>query len=178
MSTQQSKAALDVLFADNITRQITPSKLRDFLESCLPSKIGLHFEDPGAVTPIAAQSTFVKAANVSTLHDANRFTMPANNRMLYGGIVPVACMVTAALSFKSELNNQILAFAFAINGVVSVPSIIRTKVAAAGDVQAITVITHPTLNPGDYVELWVANDSSAGDITIDHGHLHLIGFLT
>lgn len=138
---------------------------------------GLHFVDPGALTPIGAISTFTKAANTSTIHSATRFSMPADNRLRYDGTKVARCVVIATLSFTSVASNQQLAFALAVNGVISDASIMRTKITTGTDIQAITVMTHPTMNPGDYVELWVANDTSDGDITVEHGHIHAMAFV-
>lgn len=176
--TQRTKADLDTLFADNTTKQITPSRLRDFLESCVPSAGGIHFHDPGTVTVISAPATFVKAANTSELHPpTNRFSMPADNRLRYDGVVPVLARMIATLSFFTAANNQICHFALYINGVQVVPSRVRTKVASGGDIQAVTIMACETLNPGDFVEVWLANDTSASNITVDHGHLVATTFL-
>lgn len=178
--TQRSKADLDLLFADNATRDISPARLRDFLESCVPSLGTLHFADPGTPTIIGASSTFIKAENVSVLYATpNRFSMPANNRLQYDGPADgVSCLVLSTLAVQSANNNQVLAFAIAKNGVVEVPSIIRTKISTGTDVQSVALFAYVTLDAGDYVEVWAANDTSASDITINHGHLRALAFLT
>lgn len=178
MSTQRTKAELDALFPTNMTRNITAAKIRDFIESCKPSYGHLHFHDPGSATVIAAPSTYVKAGNVSHLHSANRFSMPANNRLLYDGDAVIVCNILSAFSFLCAVNNQILAFAIAINGVVNAGSVIRAKIGTGTDIQAATVAAQVILNPGDYAELWVANDTSAGNVTIDHGIVQVTGFLS
>lgn len=179
MSTQRTKAELDVLFADNTTRQITPERLRDFVESCVPSYGALHFDDPGTLTPIAAPATWTKATNTSALHaTANRFSQSANNRLRYDGTTNVVSFLIATLSFTAAGNNKILAFALAINGVVEEASKVRTKITTGTDVQAATVTMHPVLAPGDYVELYVMNETDDTDLTVEHAHITALAFMT
>jgi hypothetical protein len=177
-STQRSKDTLDTLFADNTSGLITPARLRDFVESAKPSMGGLHFDGPGDPTSIATAETFVKASNETTLQGAYRFSAPADNRLQYDGPEDVAAIVIATLAFTCADDDQVLAFALAINGTVVDASIIRTKIATGADIQAVTIMAHPTLESGDYIEVWVANDTSDADITIDHGHMHVAGYLT
>lgn len=178
MSTQRTKAALDALFADNATGAITPSRLRDFVESALPSTGGIHLDTPGSLTAIAAPSTFVKVAGTTSLHGGYRVSMPANNRLQYDGTETVNALALYTIAFTAETDDQKIAFGIAVNGVVVASSVSHTTIAVGADVQAITVIGHPTLAPGDYVELWVANETSAGDVTVERFHGQLLGFLT
>lgn len=178
MSVQRSKADLLALFPTNKTRSITAANVRDFIESCQPSYGSVHFTDPGAPTIIATPATFTKAGNASVLMTGNRFDMPVNNRMRYQGTVPAVCNLLGAVSFNCAANNQILGFAFAINGAVYVPSIVRTKLGTGTDIQAASIIAQAILNPGDYAELWISNDTSASNITIDHGIFQALGFLS
>lgn len=136
----------------------------------------LHFADPGTITPIDNIGEFVKAANTSFLNDASaNVTMPFDNRLLYSGIGNIVCLLNSSLSFKCASNNQILAFAVAIDGAVYVPSIVRTKIASGADIQAVALVCQVELASGSYAEIWVANDTSTGDITIDHGNTVLRG---
>lgn len=178
MSTQRTKAALDALFPDNTTRAITPSRLRDFLESCVPSYGALHFVDPGTLTVIAAPSLWTKASNASTLHNgAHRFSQPQSNRLQYDGATTVMAFAIATASFTAAANNQVLAFSLGVNGTVIEESDSRSKIASGSDVQAATVIAHAILSPGDYLELFIRNDTSDADITIDHGHIIAFAYM-
>lgn len=134
----------------------------------------MHFVDPGTATPIAVPATFVKAANVSTLIDGTaNIGMTADNRLENVGDEVIPVLVLATLSFKCAANNQVLAFAFAVDGAVHVPSIVRTKIGTGTDIQAVTITIQVDLAPGDYVEVWVSNDTGANNITIEHGVVEL-----
>lgn len=178
MATQRTSAELLAFFVNNVSGNITPSMVRDLIESCIPSMGGMHFDDPGTTTTITDVDEFVKAENASTIHSAYRFSQPQNNRLQYDGDVACRSAITATLSFTCAANNQVLAFAIAVNGVISDASIIRTKVTTGTDVKAVTITAHPTLEPGDYVEVWVANDTSVANITLEHGHVHAQAFIT
>jgi len=136
----------------------------------------MHFHDPGTLTPVPVATVFVKAANVSHLHDASGVSMPADNRLRYDGASQAIVIVIAALSFKCSANNQVLGFAIAINGVVNTQSIIRTKITTGTDIQAVTVVSMVRYNPGDYAEVWLTDDTGPSNVTIDHGNITMQAF--
>lgn len=178
--TQRTQAELVALFVDNTSGAITPQMLRDFLESSNPSHGGLHYTDPGVPTTITQQSTFVPIANTGDqLQNPHRFDQPSSGRLRYIGRVAAYARIlfTGSMSCPSGAN-QIARLAIAINGQVQVPSFTRTKLANANDSQAIALSFETILNPNDYLEVWVANDSSASNLTIEHGYLSALAFLT
>lgn len=178
--TQRSKSELDVLFADNTSKQITPARARDLIESCVPSRGAIHFVDNVTNTVIVTQGTWTKAANTGTLIAANRFSMPSDGRLQYDGVVPVVVRLAVSLSISLATGSgDIIGAALGINGTaIYTPSIMRTKLAAAGDVQALSLLVDTTLNPGDYVELFLMNESTTADLLVSHGYLTALGFLT
>ena len=177
--TQRTQSDLQVKFADNTSGAIIPQWLRDFLESSNPSTGALHFTDPGATTTITQVSTFVKAANTGSLTLPHRFASTVAGQLQYTGLVAVTAQVVFAGSVSSPVaNNQVSRFAIAQNGVVVTPSYVRTKLGSAGDTQAIAMNVLLTLNPNDYLEVWLANDTGPNNLTIEHGYLSAIGVLT
>ncbi len=176
--TQRSQSELQVLFADNESGAITPQALRDFLESCHPSHGALHFTDPGTPTTITQASTFVVAANTASLQLAHRYDQPASGRLRYTGRVVAHTLVHFAGSVTGAASNQVVRIALAINGIIQVPSYVRTKLGSAGDDQAIATHLLVDLNPNDYLEVWLANDTGANNITVEHGYLAAMGYLT
>lgn len=170
--TQRSKSELDVLFANNTTGAITPAMLRDFVDSARPSTAALTLAS--ATTAIATPATFVKASNLSTATGLVRFTA-TDNRATYAGDAVVAMQLRAALTFTA-LAGSVIAFAFAINGAVLEAS--ECRAASTGSAQAIALVGLATLTPGDYVEIWVANDTNGDDVTLSSGSVVLAGHLT
>lgn len=150
---------------------------RDVADDMGPAVGGLHFDDDGVVaTNITAQNGWVKCANTSEGHSLTQFSAPGNNRLQYDGTEPARCMIIATLSFTCVSNNQILEFALFINGDEATASLMRTKVTTGTDVKAITIMSHPTMSNGDYVEVWCRNTTSDADITVEHGHVHAMAF--
>lgn len=172
MNTQRTATTLQALFPNNTTRQITPDRVRDLIESNIPSYGAMHFDDPGTLTAIATVSTWTKAANTSTLHNgANRFSQEANNRLRYDGAVGVVAFMTATIAVKSAANNKQFSFALGVNGTIEEASRSTTKVATGGDIQHVTVTLHALLSPNDYIELFVMNETDDTDLTIVHAHI-------
>ena len=178
--TQRTQAELVALFVDNTGGAIMPQMLRDFLESSNPSHGGLHFTDPGTPTTITQQSTFTVAGNTGDqLLNPHRFDQPSSGRLRYVGRVAAYARILFTGSMSSpSANNQIARLAIAINGVIQTPSITRTKLGSAGDTQAIALSFEAQLNPNDYLEVWISNDSSANNLTIEHGYLSALAFLS
>lgn len=176
--TQRTKAQLTTLCADNNIGAITPQILRDFIESSTPSTGLMHFHSPGVATTISAPSTFVKAANVTELHsNAYRFSQPLDNRLQYTGTASCVASIAASLSFTCAANNQTLAFAFYVNGVLVGSSKVRTRISTGTDVQAVTLLAQVVLNNSDYIEVWVSNETAANNLTIEHCQVLAIGVL-
>lgn len=176
MGTQHTQAELDALFADNTTRSISPARLRDLVESCVPSSGTLVFAT--APTAIAAAGDFVKASNVTTLQAERRFTMPAVNRLRYDGAAQVVAHIAAALGVTAAADAQVVAVGIALNGVVVADTVQRLLLGAAGELSHVSLVTDLDLEDTDYFEVFVANDTSDEDITIDHGSVRALAFLT
>jgi len=141
-----------------------------------PAFAGMHFDDPGTATTVSASSTYYKASNTSDVHLAYLFKGSANNRVEYTGSHLVDAHFTASLSFTCASNNQVLNFAFAVNGEVDVASVVSNKITTGTDIQSVTLNGHARLKKGDYIEVWLSNDTSAANVTIAHGHIICIGY--
>lgn len=176
MGTLRTQAELDALFADNDTRSISPARLRDFVESCVPSVGTLSYAT--AATAIAAAGAFVKAGNVTVLALDKRFSMPAVNRLRYDGVADAIAHVTASLGVSAAAGAQLVAVGVAKNGVVIDDSVQRLVLGGAGELSHVSLTVDVDLATNDYLEVFVANETSDEDITIDHGAVRAIAFLT
>lgn len=121
-------------------------------------------------TVIAAVDTPVKALGTTTLVTspaAVDFTMPANNRLTYGGDSARTFFATAAISAIAAGNNKLLAFYLAKNGVVIPDSELRRFVGTGADEGAITIQALVSMTPTDYLELWVENQTDNVNLTVN-----------
>ena len=177
MTTQRTQADLNTLFADNDTRLITPARLRDFVESCVPSAAMLHLA--AAATVVAVAGTFTKALNTSTLDGtAKRFSSAVDNRITYDGPADTLVHLSATIALKAAADDQVVAVGFAKNGVLVAESVVRVKLPLGANLTPIALLAMLELEATDYVEVFITNDTTASNVTIDHGHVHAIAFLT
>lgn len=118
-------------------------------------------------TTVAATNTEYKAAGTTTLDStvSQKFTMPADNRLTYGGAIQRAFRATAVLSLTSNSNNQVGSY-FAKNGSVIATSETYTTTDGAGRRENVLVQTIVALDQDDYLEVWVENATATQDITV------------
>jgi hypothetical protein len=126
-----------------------------------------------AATTIVTPGTYVKAAGATTELTLNDFDMPVSNRLRYIGSGTILCVVEATVSMKAGANNQESAWRFAKNGVTIEHSQVDRKVGIGADIGALTVIGEVTLANGDYVELWVTNETSTASVTWYQGFMNV-----
>ena len=177
MGTQRTKAELDTLLADNTTRAITPSVIRDFLESVACTSGSLYVTTPTATT-IITPGTFVKAAGTTTIvSGAHRVDMPSNNRLRYTGVPTVHIHLVANLSVSCASDNQLLSFDIYKNGVNVDHSQMEHKIGTGADVQIMAIHADMDMATNDYVELWTTNQTSTGAVTVSRGYLYFMGML-
>lgn len=174
--TQRTKAALATLLSDNITQQISPQGVRDFLETMHPS-FGLCYVTTPAESTISVAGTYVKGAGTTTSVGLHRFTMPVNNRLTYTGTPDIHVFYTATLSMTTAGTNVVLGFKIAKNDVVVADSEVHRKVATGTDVGAAPLQGGLSMSTNDYLELWVANITNTSNITLELASLHVIGFM-
>jgi len=176
--TQRSMSALFTLLADNTTRAISATDLRDAVES-LRQREGESYISSAAATVVASTGVYVKAAGTSTLvAGAYEFDDDSgtDNRLMYTGAETVHCDVGAVISMTSVASNQVICFKIAKNGVVIDSSEVQRKVGTGSDVGALVCRASTDLDTGDYVELWVTNNTTSGNVTVELCNLHVTGF--
>lgn len=176
--TKRTKAALLLLFADGqAAGSITPQDMRDLIVSLLEVDGGYYFSVSSATT-IGAPSTFVKVAGTTaaTTVAPEDFTIATDNRITYTGTRTVDVTVHATLSVSSASNNQVVHMAVYKNGTTKLTgSDMTTKTGTGGDVTHMSIVIDADLATNDYLELWVANDTSASNVTVVYGTVHLSG---
>ena len=138
---------------------------------------GSHAElwfSTAAETTISVAGTPVKCAGTTTLVTdpaASDFTMPANNRLTFGGDGTKHFLITAAVSMTAAGNNQRLSFYLAKNGTIIPSSEIIRWVGTGADIGALALQTMIEMDATDYVELWAENYTGTGNLTVEHATL-------
>jgi hypothetical protein len=128
-------------------------------------------------TDITVQSTEVLVAGTTTLTSGViKFDMPQNNRLRYTGtttgLMHVACTISYTVASGS---NQELEFRLYKNGSpVATSEILDTCSAATGN-ESTAIHVFISLATNDYLELWCANNSGTGDITVKTLNLFALG---
>lgn len=169
--TQRQLAEITALLADNTTGDISPQNIRDTVETLRNRAGGFSWTVPSATT-IPGVSTDVKAAGSTVLGAlADSFDMPTSNRLRYTGAATVAAFVVASLSFSTASSNQQVDMMIAKNGVVIAASRLRRKTGTGGDVGSTAIHADVSLSTNDYLEVFVANQTSTAGVTIELGSL-------
>jgi hypothetical protein len=166
--TQQTITALKTLLADNTTQQISPQDVRDIVETVRAGYAALYVS-AAVESSIGVAGTFVKAAGTTTLVTdpaAVNWSMPANNRLRYDGTADRVVQVVCSISMQAAAANVDLSWRLAKNGTTIAATEITRKVSTGGDNGAAAVSGLVEVTNGDYVELWIANETSTANATV------------
>jgi len=125
------------------------------------------------MTTFAAINTPVKVLGTTTSSSLFRMTHPANNRLQYGGSKTRTFTATGSMSITQSNNNRYFSFYLAKNGVIIPESRQDIKVVSSTDQVSLTITSRVVLAPGDYVEVWVANQTSTTDVTVQTMNLSM-----
>jgi len=119
-------------------------------------------------TTIAATGTFYKVAGTTTGSSANqKFNTATSNRATYTGAFSATFRVVVTAAVTSG-NNQTLRCRIGKNGTTIPDSETEFKTSSAGESSNFTVQTLAELATNDYLEVFVANDTSATNATFKH----------
>lgn len=132
----------------------------------------IYITTPVATT-FAATNTPVKVLGTTASTGLFRVTSPANNRLTYSGSKTQAFFVSGALSITNPNSNRFFSFYIAKNGVVIPESRQDIKVVNSTDQVSIPISCRVTLAPGDYIEVWVANQTATTDVTVQTMNLSM-----
>ena len=174
--TQRTLAALQALLPDNTSGDISPQDVRDFLVSASPNYGALSLS-VAAATAIAVPGTFVKAAGTTVAGLLKNYTMPANNRLTDGGAVARLARVQADISATVAVVNQETRFRLAVNGITDPTTEQRRFFPTIANPGSISVSGLLLLNPADFVEVWVTNQTAANAVTAVSLTLSIVDFV-
>jgi hypothetical protein len=167
--TQRSIATLQTLLADNTSGDISPTDLRDLMET-LRNGHGEIYVTASAATSFTDTTSFVDVAGTFGLvSGAYSWSMPSNGQLTYGNTNDRVAVVTATLSLSSTDNGQVVELALAKTGSTLTHSVIQRKIVSAAEVGAAAVQATTTVTNGDYFTLQVKNTSwtAAETVTVE-----------
>jgi hypothetical protein len=118
-------------------------------------------------TVISVQSTATKALGTTTALNLQDFDMSANNRLKYVAQATSHFVVTVALSMTAAGNNQLTTLSVAKNGTNIASSEVQRFIGTGADLGAAAVATIVELAQDDYLELFVANETGTGNLTVE-----------
>jgi len=176
--TQRTLSDIFALLANNTTRQIGATDLRDAIETLRPRE-GECYVTSSAATTVSVAGTYYKAAGTTTLvAGAYEFDDDSgtSNRLKYTGSVPVHADIVATISMTAAASNQVIGFKVAKGGMVMDASTVRRKVGTGSDLGALVCRASVSLATGDYVELWVTNETTTTTVTVDNMNFHVTAF--
>lgn len=178
--TRRSLTALQALLADNNTGAISPQDVRDLLVSAAPP-YGSIYLSSSSETSIGGIGTWTKAAGTTTSTNLKEFTMPASNRLTYTGTPDVHVHVAVSVSMTSASNNQTVGLRIGKNGSAAgtdaVASEVRRFVSTGADIGSTAIHFDTMMSTNDYLELFVANHTSTGNLTIGYMYFFALGML-
>lgn len=127
-------------------------------------------------TTITSLNVAVKVAGEASLTDiSERFDMPENGKLRYIGLTGSRkFLIISNLTVDSSGNNQQLSFYIAKNGNIIEESRVIARTSAGNDIRSVSLSSIVELNFNDYVELFVANNTSTLNITLLDGNISAI----
>lgn len=116
-------------------------------------------------TTVSATGTEYKVAGTTTSSSVTQKFTNTDNRATYNGALNRFFKVTAALSVSSGNNNEIGVY-IAKNGVIIADSEIYGTTNSGGRAESIVVQSLVQLTSGDYIEIFVENNTATTNITV------------
>lgn len=128
--------------------------------------LGSMYISSTAITAIATQNIPVKIAGTTTPNVLNERFSHTNNRLTYTGEDLAFVEVLSIISIDAAANNKQFTCYITKNGQIVAGSGSTMLVSSGTDVRSLTCATLVELSIGDYVEVWVENDSDDTDLTV------------
>lgn len=177
---RSSSDLLTTLFQDGqAAGSISPQDVRDLLVSLMPVYGACNLSS-SAVTTIATISTPIKAAGVTALGSAVDMDDDGgtSNRLKYLGSITRIFNIIACTSMTSVGGGDQVALYIYKNGLpITGSEVLRTTASTGSDHGAASVNAMVSMTNGDYVELWVANNSNNNNVTITKLQMTAQGYL-
>lgn len=163
---RRTVSAIQALFANNTSGAISEQDARDFIVSTAPA-YGALYITTAAATTLADASTPTKASGTTASVGASSdVTVATSNRITYTGAPTVYVLVFMSATMTCASSTQEIEMSIAKNGTQLEHSIIQRKIGTGSDKGAAGTFALVSLAQNDYIEAFVANNTSTGAITL------------
>lgn len=181
--TQRSKSALATLLADNVSGDISPQDVRDFLETMHPGYASCYISTPAATT-ISDSTNYFKCGGTTTDISLHRFdgktALAVDNRLKYTGSPNVHIHGACTISFTiASGTNKVLEFDVyhyddsAASGAVLGSSKVTVN-ASSTAAQSTALHFDVMLEQNDYIELHVKNTTDTVNVQVENMYLFML----
>jgi hypothetical protein len=133
------------------------------------SNVGHYYmQNNTTATAVGSINNWVKANGTTIIGIGNspKWTMPVNNRLLYGGSVTTDFVITVVGSVFSTAANLTLGVGVAENGAIQTESAVSVRAPTASVPFAFSAQDVISVAPGDYFEIFVRNESGTQNVTL------------
>lgn len=117
------------------------------------------------ITDIITQNIFTKISGTTTSPLLSRFTMPSNNRLVYTGTKERLFRIDVSLNTTGG-TNDVIGVTYGVNGTSYTGYVTSAYLDANGASYATYSSNLLTLTSGDYVEIFIRNQTSTTDVTV------------
>ncbi len=169
--TQRSIATLQTLLANNTVGAISPTDLRDLMETLVAGHGEMYVTTPAATT-ITDTGVFVDTAGTFALTGSvKNWDMDTNGQLRYIGAADRRVHIAASVSMVSASNNQVIHMRVAKNGTSLVSSQSQRKISTGSDIGSISMHVMTGMSTNDYLTIQVRNTSSTTTVTTTNANL-------
>lgn len=128
----------------------------------------LYMDGNTTPTTINTISTFVKVAGTTTASADNAKYTHTDNRLTNDAARARKFLIQATLTYTAGNNNECeFGFYDSLLGGIRPPSRTRSTANSAGRAENISMACVVEHSQGDYIEVWVANNSGTTDVTVE-----------
>lgn len=170
------------IFADGqATGSITPSDMRDFIETTQNAQ-GSSYVSTAAANTITTQSVLEASLGtwaLETSPTAYLFSVGGTNNvnLIYDGANTTKVLIQAIACVGSATGSETISIGIGKNGTLISNTEVHTVTHAITVPMNIVTSTIVEMATNDYIQLFVGNESSAGNITVEYGRLVATGLV-
>ena len=103
--------------------------------------------------------------------------LPLNNRIRYIGTISKHFAIDCAVSTIAVGNNKAMEYQLFKNGTPLSETLMSRAHGTGSEAGSLSLTTNVHLDPGDYIELFVSNETDDTNLTIINGTINFVGFL-